>query len=40
MGVCEVAVSNWYSGKSIQIQKNLERIGQILKITKKSIINS
>jgi transcriptional regulator with XRE-family HTH domain len=40
LGVSEVAVSNWCSGKSVPSPNNLERISQILKVSKKSISNT
>lgn len=40
LGVSEVAVSNWCSGKSVPSANNLARISQILKVSKKSISNT
>lgn len=37
LGVSEVTVSNWCSGKSLPSQTNHVRISQILKVSKKSI---
>lgn len=39
LGVSEVTVSNWCSGKSVPAKSNLQKISVLLDIPVKSIVN-
>lgn len=39
LGVSEVTVSNWVTGKSIPSAKNIEKLAQVLSIAVKDLVN-
>ncbi|NLF43957.1 MAG: helix-turn-helix transcriptional regulator [Bacteroidales bacterium] len=39
LGVSEVTVSNWCSGKSVPKKSHLEKLSQLLDVPQKTIVN-